>query len=118
MSSHDTPSVVDIAHLSRYVGQAVTLRGWVYHLRSSGKVRFLVLRDGTGLAQGVLVKGHLPEEDFRQFDQLGQESAVIITGKVRAEARAPGGYEVEVWGLRPVHICRDFPIAPKEHGVG
>ncbi len=95
----------------------VTIRGWLYHLRSSGKVRFLVVRDGTGLAQGVLVKGALPEEDFQQFDRLTLESSVALTGLVKAEPRAPGGYELEVTGVGPVHIALDYPIAPKEHGV-
>ena len=99
------------------MGQIVTLRGWVYHLRSSGKVRFLVVRDGTGLAQGVLVKGNLPEADFQEFDRLTLESSLILEGKVKAEPRAPGGYELEVSRLRPVHISQEFPISPKEHGV-
>ena len=111
------PPITDIAALSQYVGQAVTLRGWVYHLRSSGKVRFLVVRDGTGLAQGVLVKGNLPEADFQQFDRLTLESSLILEGKVKAEPRAPGGYELEVSRLRPVNISQEFPISPKEHGV-
>ena len=110
--------VADIAALSQYVGQTVTLRGWVHHLRSSGKVRFLVVRDGTGLAQGVLLKGNLPEEDFRQFDRLTQESSLILQGKVKVEPRAPGGYELEVSCLRPVQIAQEYPISPKEHGVG
>jgi asparaginyl-tRNA synthetase len=95
----------------------VTLRGWVYHLRSSGKVRFLVLRDGTGLAQGVLVKGRLPDEDFQNFEQLTLESSLLVEGTVRAEPRAPGGFELEVSRLRPLQIAVDYPIAPKEHGV-
>ncbi len=106
-----------IADLSRHVGAEVTLRGWVQHLRSSGKVRFLVVRDSTGVAQGVLVKGNLPEEEFQQFDSLTLESSLALTGRIKAEPRAPGGYEVEVTGLRPVHIAQDYPIAPKEHGV-
>jgi asparaginyl-tRNA synthetase len=109
--------VTDIAALHGRVGQSVTIRGWVYHLRSSGKVRFLVVRDGTGLAQGVLVKGNLPEEDFQQFDRLTLESSLIVEGRVKAEPRAPGGYELEVSRLRPVHIAEEFPISPKEHGV-
>jgi asparaginyl-tRNA synthetase len=111
------PPVVDIASLDRHLGQMVTLQGWVYHLRSSGKVRFLVLRDGTGLAQGVLVKGNLPEADFEQFERLTLESSLILEGRVRAETRAPGGYELEVTRLKPVHIAADYPISPKEHGV-
>ena len=108
--------VADIAALSQYVGQTVTLRGWVHHLRSSGKVRFLVVRDGTGLAQAVLVKGSLPEEDFQEFDRLTLESSLILEGKVKAEPRAPGGYELEVSCLRPVQIARNTPYRPKSMG--
>jgi len=111
------PPVADITALSRHLGQLVTLRGWVYHLRSSGKVRFLVVRDGTGLAQGVLVKGLLPDEDFQQFDRLTLESSLTLEGRVKAEPRAPGGYELEVTRLQLLHIAQDYPIAPKEHGV-
>ena len=108
---------VDIASLDRHIGQTVALRGWVYHLRSSGKVRFLVLRDGSGLAQGVLVKGGLPEEDFQQFERLTLESSLRLEGLVRAEPRAPGGYELEVTRVIPIHIAPEYPISPKEHGV-
>jgi|UniRef100_A0A7V6A5U9 asparaginyl-tRNA synthetase len=107
-----------INSLGRHVGELVTLKGWVTHLRSSGKVRFLILRDGTGLAQAVLVKGRLPEEDFAAFDQLTQESSLTLTGLVKAEPRAPGGFELEAVGLTPLSIAQAYPIAPKEHGVG
>jgi asparaginyl-tRNA synthetase len=107
-----------INSLGRHVGEIVTLRGWVTHLRSSGKVRFVVLRDGTGLAQGVLVKGRLSEADFAAFDRLTQESSLILTGLVKAEPRAPGSFELEVTGLTPLFIAQEYPIAPKEHGVG
>ncbi len=113
----NTPPLADLASLANFAGQVVTIRGWVHHLRSSGKVRFVVVRDGTGLAQGVLVKGNLPEEDFKQFDRLTLESSLILTGRVRAEPRAPGGYELEVTSLQPLNIAQDYPIAPKEHGV-
>jgi asparaginyl-tRNA synthetase len=113
----EKPIISVISDLSRYIGQVVTLRGWVYHLRSSGKVRFLVLRDGTGLAQGVLVKGNLPEEDFQQFEQLTLESSLTLSGRVKAEPRAPGGYELEVSRIVPVQISPEYPISPKEHGV-
>jgi asparaginyl-tRNA synthetase len=116
LTSGEAP-VADIASLAQHIGRTVTLRGWVYHLRSSGKVRFLVLRDGTGLAQGVLVKGHLPEEDFQQFDRLTLESSLTMAGTVKAEPRAPGGYELEVTRLAPIAIAREYPISPKEHGV-
>jgi len=118
MSKKTSPLVTDIANLARHLGETVTLRGWVYHLRSSGKVRFLVMRDGAGLAQGVLVKGNLPEEDFQQFERLTLESSLILEGKVKAEPRAPGGYELEVSRLRPLQIAPEYPISQKEHGVG
>jgi asparaginyl-tRNA synthetase len=107
-----------ISSLGRHVGEVVTLKGWVTHQRSSGKVRFVVLRDGTGLAQGVLVKGRLPEADFAAFDRLTLESSLALTGLVKAEPRAPGGFELEVTGLTPLFIAQEYPIAPKEHGVG
>lgn len=116
--SDSSPPVCTIAALNRHVGEWVTLRGWVTHLRSSGKVRFVILRDGTGLVQGVLVKGQLPEEDFAAFQDLTLESSLILMGRVKAEPRAPGGYELEVSRLKPVHLAQDYPIAPKEHGVG
>jgi asparaginyl-tRNA synthetase len=109
--------VADVASLGESVGHLVTLQGWVYHLRSSGKVRFVVVRDGTGLAQGVMVKGNLPDADFEQFDRLTLESSLSLEGRVRAEPRAPGGYELEVTRLIPLQIAQDYPIAPKEHGV-
>jgi len=112
-----TAPAADIASLAQHIGQTVTLRGWVYHLRSSGKVRFLVLRDGSGLAQGVLVKGNLPEDDFQQFERLTLESSLMLEGLVRAEPRAPGGYELEVTRVIPVQIAPEYPISPKEHGV-
>jgi len=114
----DAPPVSDIAHLADHVGQLVTVRGWVHHLRSSGKVRFLVVRDGTGLVQGVLVKGQLPDADFQQFDRLTLESSLILEGRVRAEPRSPGGFELTVTRVEPLQIPQDYPIAPKEHGVG
>ena len=116
-SDSNTPPVADIIQLSGLVGAPVTIRGWLHHKRSSGKVRFLVMRDGTGLAQGVLVKGLLPEQDFEEFDRLTLESSLVLEGRVRAEPRAPGGFELEVSRVKPVHLSPDYPIAPKEHGV-
>ena len=112
-----TAPVADIASLADHLGQEVRIRGWVQHLRSSGKVRFLVARDGTGLVQGVLVKGNLPDADFQAFEHLTLESSLELAGRVKAEPRAPGGYELEVTGLAPVHLTQDYPISPKEHGV-
>ncbi|MGB5875237.1 MAG: asparagine--tRNA ligase [Bacteroidota bacterium] len=106
-----------VEDLSRHVGEEVTLRGWLYNKRSSGKIRFLVLRDGTGLVQGVLVKGAVPDELFQQLEALTQESSLVMRGKVRADARAPGGYEMEVSGLEVINIAADYPITPKDHGI-
>jgi asparaginyl-tRNA synthetase len=113
----ENPVISDISKLGHHIGEIVTLRGWVYHLRSSGKIRFLVVRDGTGLAQGVLVKENLPEEEFQNFEQLTLESSLELSGRVKAEPRAPGGYELEVTQITPVHIASEYPISPKEHGV-
>jgi asparaginyl-tRNA synthetase len=106
-----------IEDLSRKVGQEVTVRGWLYNKRSSGKVRFLIIRDGTGLVQGVMVKGKIPEPDFASFDRLTQESALTVTGLVRAEPRAPSGYELDLTAVHPLDIAEEYPIAHKEHGV-
>ena len=113
-----TPQHCLINSLGRHVGEVVTLKGWVTHLRSSGKIRFVVVRDGTGVAQGVLVKGRLPDADFAAFDGLTLESSLTLTGLVKSEPRSPGGFELEVTGLTPVFIAQEYPIAPKEHGVG
>ncbi|HKO16347.1 MAG TPA: asparagine--tRNA ligase [Gemmatimonadaceae bacterium] len=107
-----------IAELRDYVGATVTIRGWVTHLRSSGKVAFAVVRDGTGIVQAVLVKTALPAETWERFGQLTLETSVIVTGEVRVDARAPGGYELgvralEIYGPSPL----DYPIQPKEHGI-
>lgn len=112
-----TPNAI-IASLPTHVGEQVTVRGWVTHLRSSGKIAFIVLRDGTGILQCVLVKNQLTPEVWAKFGELTQETSVAISGEVRAEPRAPGGHEmgvtnVEILGSSPV----DYPIQPKEHGV-
>jgi asparaginyl-tRNA synthetase len=106
-----------IEDLARHVGEEVTLKGWLYNKRSSGKVKFIVMRDGTGLVQGVLVKGALDDASYARFDDLTQESSFSMTGKVRKEDRAPGGYELDVSGIEVIQIARDYPITPKEHGV-
>src|SRR5678816_2667712 len=88
-----------IAELKDHVGQPVTVRAWVTHVRSSGKVAFAVLRDGTGIMQAVFVKTQLPPEIWERFKELTLETSVHVTGEVRAEPRAPGGYEMGVVGL-------------------
>ncbi len=107
-----------IAELADHVGQTVTVRGWVTHVRSSGKIAFAVIRDGTGTAQAVFVKNQLPPEIWARFAELTLETSVAVTGEVRAEPRAPGGYEVGVKDLAIVGLSpTDYPIQPKEHGI-
>ncbi|MGA3245385.1 MAG: asparagine--tRNA ligase [Bacteroidota bacterium] len=108
---------VYIEDLGKHVGEEVQLRGWLYHKRSSGKVRFLLLRDGTGILQGVMVKGGVSEEVFSSFDTLTQESSFSMTGKIRKDDRAPGGYEMEVSDVGIISIAHEYPITPKEHGI-
>ena len=113
-----TPPYVRIADLSPHAGKTVRVKGWVTHLRSSGKVAFIVMRDGSGNLQCVLVKSSLPQEAWERFSQLTQETTIEVTGEVRPDARAPGGFELGVTDLAvngPSPI--DYPIQPKEHGI-
>ncbi len=106
-----------IEDLSKYVGEEVEIKGWVYNKRSSGKIRFIVMRDGTGIVQCVIVKNNVSEEVFNSFDQLTQETSLILYGKVRKEERAAGGYEIETTDIKIVSIAKEYPITPKEHGI-
>src|SRR6476661_2715696 len=113
-----TLASIRISGLNSEVGRIVTVRGWVTTVRSSGKVAFLVLRDGTGLLQCVLVKSAVAQEVWDRFAQLTLETSVAVTGEVRADARAPGGYELGVTDLAIVGASPlSYPIQPKEHGV-
>ncbi len=106
-----------INQLSKHTGEEVTLKGWLYNLRSSGKLMFPQLRDGTGIVQGVLLKKNVSEETWESLKGLGQESALIMTGTVRADERAPGGFELDVTEVQVVAATHDYPITPKEHGT-
>ncbi len=106
-----------IEDIARYEGQAVTLRGWLHNRRSSGKIHFLTVRDGTGFIQCVMSKKAVGDDVFQTADHLSQESAVVVHGSVRADARAPGGYEIDVSGFELVAESHNYPITPKEHGV-
>ena len=107
-----------ISGLSSEAGRIVTVRGWVTTVRSSGKVAFLVLRDGTGLLQCVLVKSAVAQDVWDRFAQLTLETSVAVTGEVRADARAPGGYELGVTDLAIIGASPlSYPIQPKEHGI-
>lgn len=108
---------VYIAELSRYEGQEVTIKGWVYNRRSSGKIQFILVRDGTGIVQGVMVKKEVSPEIFTLARELTQESAIIVKGIVRADQRALGGYELTLTDLELVHMAEEYPITPKEHGI-
>jgi asparaginyl-tRNA synthetase len=106
-----------IEEASKHDGQVVTVRGWVYNKRSSGKVKFLILRDGTGLMQGILFNGECDEASFGVFETLTQESAVEVTGKIKKEPRSPGGYELGIQTVKAISIADPYPITPKDHGV-
>jgi len=106
-----------IAQLGEHRGLEVTLRGWLYNRRSSGKIHFLLLRDGTGLCQCVASRADLGAESFAAADHLGQETSLEVTGTVREDKRAPGGFELSVRELRVLGNSSDYPITPKEHGV-
>ena len=115
-----TPAVATIASLAQHEGQTVTLRGWLYNLRASGKLLFPIFRDGTGTIQGIVPKAAVPEQVFETLKNLTLESSLTVTGKVRADSRAPSGYELDVENVEVVQRVPDetpFPISLKEHGV-
>lgn len=106
-----------ISKIGEHVGQAVTIKGWLHNRRSSGKIHFLSVRDGTGFLQVVMGKKDVDEATFQKADHLGQESAIVVTGTVQEHPRNPGNYELIASGLDVVAEAHDFPITPKEHGV-
>ena len=110
-------TAVRISELRGHVSETVTVRGWVVTTRSSGKIAFLVLRDGTGTVQGVLSKKEVAETAWALFGTLTQEASVAVTGVVRDDPRSPGGFELSVTSLEPLGPSPDYPISPKEHGT-
>src|SRR5437762_4296709 len=115
-----TSPVTTISEIGKHEGQSVTIRGWLYNLRESGKLLFPIFRDGSGLIQGVVPRSAVSPEVFGRAKQLTQESAVVVTGKVRADKRAPGGYELDVNDVQVLQrVSEDdpSPISLKEHGV-
>jgi asparaginyl-tRNA synthetase len=108
---------VFVEDLKDHVGKEVTLGGWVYNKRASGKIWFVILRDGTGLVQGVVSKKEVPPEVFDFKDTITQESSILLTGVVNADDRAPGGFELWVRNIEIVQIAEEYPIALKEHGT-
>jgi asparaginyl-tRNA synthetase len=108
---------VTVSQLGKYEGQEVELRGWVHNYRSSGKIQFIIFRDGTGICQAVVFIKDVPAEVFEAGKKLTQESSLIIRGAVRKDDRAPGGFEIGVKELEIVQIAAEYPITPKEHGT-
>uniref|UniRef100_A0A7C6AG59 Asparagine--tRNA ligase n=1 Tax=candidate division WOR-3 bacterium TaxID=2052148 RepID=A0A7C6AG59_UNCW3 len=106
-----------IEDIGKYEGKEVEIKGWLYNKRSSGKVRFLLIRDGTGIIQSVISEGDARPEIFHIADKITQESSVIIKGFVREDKRAPGGYEIVATDLKIVQLATDYPITPKPHSV-
>ena len=106
-----------IKDLSQYIGQEVTLSGWLFNKRSGGKIKFLVLRDGSGYLQCVYFKGNVSEDVFNMADRIGQESSIEVTGKVKVEPRAPGGFELDATDLHLISEAHDYPITLKDHGI-
>jgi asparaginyl-tRNA synthetase len=108
---------VYIEDIGKHEGEEVTIKGWLHNRRSSGKIHFLTVRDGSGFIQAVMSKAAVGEDLFKAADHLSQETSIIVTGTARADSRAPSGYEIDVKGLEVVGASHDYPITPKEHGV-
>jgi len=108
---------VYIEDIGRHEGEEVTIKGWLHNRRSSGKIHFLILRDGSGFIQAVMSKAAVGEEVFKAADHLSQETSVMVTGTARADKRAPSGYEIDARSLEVVGESHEYPITPKEHGV-
>ncbi len=108
---------VRVGDFRGHVGEEVRVQGWLHNKRSSGKLQFLIVRDGSGFAQAVMARAAVPPEAWEAAEKAGQESSLELTGRVREDKRAPGGYEVEVTGLTMRQAVHDYPITPKEHGI-
>ena len=106
-----------ISDVGKHVGEEITIKGWLYNMRSSGKLMFPEIRDGSGIIQGVISKKDVSEELWNRFESLTQESSIIVNGKVREHPKRPGVYELDVTDLEIVQIAHAFPITPKEHGI-
>jgi asparaginyl-tRNA synthetase len=113
--------IINVGSIADYVGQEVTVRGWVYDRTDKGKLQFIMVRDGTGIVQCVAFKGNLSEAEFENAGKVTQESSVIVTGTVKANERVkkgfPGGYEIDLKSFELFQMAADYPITPKEHGV-
>lgn len=108
---------VYIEDIADYVDQRVEIRGWLYNKRSSGKIRFIIVRDGTGIIQGMIYGADKDSLLFQKFDELTQESSLIIRGTVKEDKRAPGGFELSIDDMETIQVAEEYPITPKEHGI-
>ncbi|TVY09552.1 asparagine--tRNA ligase [Paenibacillus cremeus] len=106
-----------IREVGGHINETVTIGCWLHNIRSSGKIRFLQLRDGSGYIQGVVVKSEVSEQVWEDAGKLTQESSVYVTGTVREDTRSKGGFELTVTGVEIIQVATDYPITPKEHGV-
>ncbi len=109
--------IIRISESGQYENQEVTIQGWLYNKRSSGKIRFLLVRDGSAIIQCVVVKSEVPQDVFERTELLTQETSLRVSGKLVADKRAPIGYELHVSDIEIIQIAKDYPITPKEHGV-
>ncbi|MDN5316153.1 MAG: asparaginyl-tRNA synthetase, partial [Thermoanaerobacterium sp.] len=111
-------NIIRINEMKDFVGEEVTIKGWLYNKRSSGKIKFLIIRDGSGFVQGVVVKNEVAEDVFELCDKLTQESSITVTGVVRKDDRSPYGYELTISNIKLIQMAfNDYPISLKEHGV-
>ena len=120
MSETNAAPVATVSTLSAHEGELVTLKGWLYNIRSSGKLLFPTFRDGTGTVQGIVPKAAVEADVFERVKSLTQESSLVVTGRVRADARAPSGFEIDVENVEVLHLVPEstpYPITPKEHGT-
>lgn len=116
--TYDGKQAVSIRNLKSHVGETVLIQGWLYNMRSKGKLHFLQVRDGSGVVQAVMFKGNVSEEDFDSAAKLTQESSLRVIGEVKEDERSPGGVEIGVTKIDVVQIAEPYPITPKEHGTG
>src|SRR5689334_16621524 len=110
----DTARIQDFKN---HVGAEVRVQGWLHNKRSSGKLQFLIVRDGSGFAQAVVAKAAVSPESWAAAEQAGQESSLELSGRVKEDKRAPGGYEIDATGVTLLHATHDYPITPKDHGT-
>ncbi|MGD9380605.1 MAG: OB-fold nucleic acid binding domain-containing protein, partial [candidate division WOR-3 bacterium] len=99
-----------IEDIGKHAGKDITIKGWLYNKRSSGKIRFMLVRDGTGVVQSVIAKDEVDERTFEAADRITQESSLILTGKVREDERAPGGYEIVAKEIEVLQTAQEYPI--------